>query len=164
MIKMPPIFRKGSLGWWAATLLLALWLVLQMTGWWYTYQARRMERRIQKLRPTLAAIVLTEQLETARKNCLAAFDEIRQTDIQGSRFLEELSTQTPSSVTLEEVEFHPMLGLKIRGFFFAGTRKPEAVVTLIAKRFSAGGKTFEVRSLSPRPAETGLWNFELKGQ
>ena len=156
--------RRPQAGWVCAWILLGLYLILKITGLWYGMQVRAVDRKIQELRPTLANILLFKRMEETKAACQRSFDQIRQMDLQGDRFLQQLSHQLPPSITVQRLELDPETGVWVRGTCMAGIRNPEEVILRWAQRLQESTQpTVRLKGLVPDRQIQGLWHFELRG-
>ena len=154
--------RRLPVGWVLATVLLGLYLILKIQAWWYEAMASSLERRLSDLRPVLSAIILQGRLEDTLKASHQAFDQIRRLDLEGGRFLQELSKEVPASVTLSHLEINPRLGARLQGAVLPGIRPPEEVLLSWIQRWQGTRRyNVQVRELNPDRQDASLWHFEL---
>ena len=151
-------------GWTIAWILLGLYLILKLQGWWFGFQAAALEKELKGLRPAISQIVLGEQLKTSCINCTQALDEIRATDLDGALRLEQLSKNLRPSVTLEELELHPMLGSRLWGVVLPGSRSPEKSIHPWASSLRRAQVDVEIRDLVLDKKVPRLWHFEVKAE
>ncbi len=154
--------RPLPLGWTLAGILFILYFLVKIQAWGYGFQVARLDRQLQRLRPSLSAVVLADQMKFTKEIYAKAFDQIRQMDLEGSRLLQEISRHIPSSVTLEKLDLDPQMGLRIQGAVQSADSSPEAVLLPWAKELQAHGEDLRIRQLAPAPKAPGLWRFELK--
>ncbi len=155
------LHRKA--GWIVALILLGLYLFLKLQGWWFASHVRELEQKLEGLRPTLSAIVLSEQLQANQQVLTRACDEVSQLDLGGRRLLEQLSQQVPASVAIQTVEVRQK-NLRIQGTCLPGVRSAEAVVNLLSKQLEKHWPNAQVVHLVPDKEVRGLWRFDLKAE
>ena len=162
---MPETPRRRRMGWVLPAFLLAVYLLLKLQGWGYARSAKNLERQLDEIRPSLAAIVLTEQLESSRQAYLKLSDQLQKSDLQGTRVLERLSA-LPASVTLERLEIHsrPNRRILLVGSFFPGPRNPEQLLVWWAQKVKSPTAAVSIRKLAPLSGSDGGWVFEVEVQ
>ncbi len=160
-----PVKRgRLPLGWTIAGFLFILWFILQLWGWWYILRVHLLERRLEKVRPAISAIVLYKQIKESQQACVQAFEQIERLDLKGENLLSLLSEQIPPSVTIDKLEIHPLLGLQIRGSCMPGIRSPEAALARWVQSFQSAGYKVLLRDLRPDRDIPGLWRFDMKAE
>ena len=116
------------------------YLLLKGVGGWYGLQVGRLERQLEHLRPTLAAIARYDYLESSRRPYLKAGQQMKEMNLDAEGLLSQLSRTLPASLAIQELQLNPPpLGLLIRGLCLAGTRNPEAVVVRWAEELRKAG-------------------------
>ncbi len=154
--------KRRTIEWGILCLLLALYLFLKIQGWWYVHRAHNLTRQLEKIRPTLGRIVLFHELEQTRHATTKAFEQIRAMDFHGTDFLQLLSRTIPISVTLQAVDVHPVLGLRLQGTLIPGVRTPEETLLPWAESLQENGFSVKVQELVPERKMPGVWRFLLK--
>jgi Tfp pilus assembly protein PilN len=156
--------RRISFGWTLALVLLILYFFFKIQGWYYAFQVSRLSDKIIELRPSISAIIRSEQVKSTAAAYEKAFQQVRQESLEAVPFLKELSTDMPASVTLLSVDFDDEMGLVIEGTIIAGVRSPEEALLPWAARLQGPKMEVRIRRLFPEPQLPGVWRFELKSQ
>lgn len=156
--------KRGSPAWILTWLLIGLYFLLKLQGWWYASQAHPLEKQLNQLRPTLAKLIQYDHLENTRKACRQAFDDVRQMDLQGSQILERISRSLPPSITLNQMEVNPRIGMKVHGSLVTGIRSPEETLFVWLRKLQESDFSVQVKELMPDPQGPGLWRFELEAK
>lgn len=160
----PSPVRRRPVGWVIAAVLFGIYVSLKLQSGWFSFQAHRLEQRLNTLRPELTSLVMYEQLKITHAACLQALGEARGSELTAQPFLQQLSETLPPSITIERLELSQAMGLKVRGSCLPGIRPPEEPILGWAGRLRREGFEVQVKSLTPDPKVTGLWRFELKGE
>ena len=153
--------KKRHLGWTVAWVLLALYFLIKVQGWGYGMRVQGLEQEMRGLRSGLSSIILYKQMETTYQLCSDSLGQVRGAGLGGGCFLEQLSRDTPPSVTLEELSVDPGSGLRIRGSCWVGLRDPEGPIGLFGSKLKAAGWAMKIREMTPDGRTPGLWRFEL---
>ena len=149
-------------GWILPGILLGVYVILKLLAWGYARQASDLERQMAELRPALSAKVLYEQLEGTRRACIQVSEQVRQMDLDKTRFVEQLS-HLPASITIEKLEVRrPQKSLRIEGTVLPGIRSPESVLVPWAQKVGVADTRVTIRKLVPIPKTPGSWRFELQ--
>ena len=160
---MPKPSEKQPGNWTLPLVLLGIYLLLKLQGWNYGFRAADLERQLEQLRPTLSAIVLSEQLESAKAGLTQVCEKVGRLDIQGSQFLEQLSRTVPVEITLEKIEMGAQ-ELQIHGVLKPGARPAEEVLALWMKQWKGNGHPVQVQELTPDRQTPEIWRFQLKSK
>ena len=169
-------------GWVLGGLLLFVYFVIKLVGWSYARQVITLERLLEEMRPSLSAIVLSEQLENTRRACQEVASRVRRMDLKNSRLFTQLSS-LPASITLTKLDLRSRLTLPIQGTFsitvegagiqsrhgtriqgtiLPGGRDPEAMLVRWAHSMQGDGANVVIRKLSPSLDTPDLWEFDLE--
>lgn len=144
--------------------LLGTYALLKASGWWYELQVDLLEGQLEELRPTLSAIARHEYLENTLQPYVKTAHQLQQLHIKGEGLLERLSKTLPPSLAIHELEWKSPAVFLIRGSCLAGTREPEAVLTLWAERLRVDGYGGGTLKLAPDQKSSGVWYFELNSE
>lgn len=165
-------------------LLLFVYFVIKLIGWSYACQVVTLDRQLEELRPSLSAIVLSQQLENTRRACEEVASRVRRMDLKNNRLFTQLSS-LPASITLTKLDLRSRLTLPIQGTFsitvegagiqshhgtrLQGTilpgagRDPEDLLVRWARSLQGDeGASVVVRKLSPSFDRPGVWEFDLE--
>lgn len=148
-------------------LLLIPYLFLKFQGLGCAREAKRLEQEMEKLRPALSAMVLSEQLEKTKQVCAEISAQVGRLDLRNGRLLEHLS-RLPASITLDRVENRARLkdplhtDLWMEGQLLPGIRDPEGVLVRWAQTLQTEGAQAQIRRLTPSPGDQSVWLFELR--
>lgn len=175
-----PSRKPRRTSWVLPAFLLTIYLLIKLQAWGYARQANQLERELNRLRPALSAMVLSEQLKKTQEVCAKISDQVRRLDLQNNRLLELLSG-LPPSLTLDRLENRARLNvplhrlfsgvpsevplqadLRIEGRLLPGNRNPEWVLVHWAESFRAAGIAAQIRRLVPSPQDADVWLFELR--
>lgn len=156
--------KRGSPGWVLTWILIGLYFLLKLQGWWYAAQVRQLERQLDRLRPTIARIIQYDHLEVTRQACLTAFDQVRRMDLGGGKILEQISRNLPASLTLTRMEVDPQWGIKASGSLVTGDRSPEETLFVWLYRLQKSDFSVRVKELMPDPQLAGFWRFEVEAR
>ncbi|MBI3318955.1 MAG: hypothetical protein HYZ90_07465 [Candidatus Omnitrophica bacterium] len=154
--------KRPPLGWTIAGILLGLYFLLKLQGWWFGFQSGQLRRELENLRPTLTQIHLRHELEKTAQACSRAFDLIQQLDFQGSQLLTLLSKEVAPSVTLQELRVDSTGPLKVRGTLEAGIRSPEETLIFWARRIQPLWQSIRITRFSEDTQSPGLWRFDME--
>ena len=172
--------QKRRSNWALPTLLLVVYFFLKLQAWGYATQAKQLEQEINRLRPALSAMVLSEQLTKTQETCEKLSQQVRGLDLKSGRLLEALS-QLPPSIVLDRFQNRARLNvplhrifsgamaeaplqmdLWVEGRLFPGIRNPEQVLVRWAQFLQTAGAEAKIKRLTPSPKEAGAWIFELQ--
>ena len=168
-------------GWVLLVLLLIPYLFLKSQGLGYAREAKRLEQELDKLRPALSAMVLSEQLKKTEQACADIPTRLRRLDLGNVRLLERLS-RLPPSITLDRLEtkarlkvpldqlFSPesqagspiQVDLRMEGRLLPGIRDPEGLLARWAESLRTDGVEAQIRRLTPSSEDQSVWLFELR--
>lgn len=137
---------------------------LKLQGSWFSFQAHRLELKLDAIRPELSTLVMHEQMKTTHAACLEALGQARSQELSAEPFLRFLSREVPASIAIERLEVSQAMGLKVRGSCLPGIRPAEEPILLWAEKLRQEGFDVQVRFIIPDSKVTGLWRFELKGE
>lgn len=144
-------------------ILLGVYFLIKLQGWNYGFRAMNLEKQLEHLRPTLSAIVLSEQLESTRAGLTQVLDKIGGLGLQGGPFLQQLSKNLPAEITLEKMEVSAE-GLQIHGTLRPGAHTAEETLALWAKQLEENWHSVQVQELVPDPKTQEVWHFQLKAR
>ena len=177
----PELLRKPRrAGWVLPVFLLTVYLFIKLQAWGYARQAKHLEQELNRLRPALSAMVLSEQLKKTQEACAKISDQVRRLDLRNGRLLDLLS-RLPPSITLDHLENRARLNvplhqifsgvsseaplqtdLWIEGKLLPGIRNPERVLVRWAKSLQTAGVNAQIQRLIPSPQDADVWLFELR--
>ncbi|GEM_PF-3329716 len=176
-----PPAQKRPAGGVLLLLLLIPYLFLKFQALGYARETKRLEQELDKLRPALSAMVLSEQLKKTEQVCAEISAQVRRLDLRNGRLLDQLS-RLPASITLDEVENRARLkvplgrlfstesqseaplqvDLWMQGRLLPGIRDPEGVLVRWAQSLQTEGTQVQIRRLTPSPGDQSVWLFELR--
>ena len=145
-------------------ILLAFYAFLKIQSWGYGMRVSKLEKELEGMRPALSSLAQSRASEDLCQAYAQVFQQIRQRDLEGADLLTWLSQGLPPSLTIERLEDHSSVGLRIRGNFIPGIRNPEATLIFWARKLEAAGYPVSIRELTPDAKVQGLWRFEMKTQ
>ena len=143
-------------------ILLAFYFFLKVQSWSIGMQVMKLEKELEGLRPTLSSMIQSQRSEDLCGAYSQVFQQIRQRDLEGARLLTWFSQELPPSVTIERLQAHAAMGLRVRGSFIPGIRNPEATLVFWARKLEGAGYPMSIRELFPDPKVPGLWHFEMR--
>ncbi|MBI3333030.1 MAG: hypothetical protein HYZ93_02940 [Candidatus Omnitrophica bacterium] len=149
------------IGWTLVWILIGVYFLIKLQGWNYGMRVQGLERQMEGLRSGLSSIILYKQMESNYQICSQALGQIRGSDLGGGRLLEQLSRETPPSVTVERLALDARSALTIQGSLWAGIRDPEGPMVQWVSRLRAGGVPVRIRGLTLDAQRPEVWHFEL---
>jgi len=171
--------RQRRSGWVLLVALLIPYLLIKLQAWSCANQAKQLEQELNRLRPALSAMVLSEQLKKTQSACAEITVQVRRMDLKNARLLEQLS-HLPPSITLNRLEnrarlkvpLHQLFSgaaseaplqadLWMEGALLPGIRNPELVLVRWAQSLQVSGMEISIRRLAPSPRTPDIWLFEL---
>ncbi len=177
---MPEQPARRPSGWVLLIVVLIPYLFIKLAAWNSTREAKQLEQEINRIRPALSAIVLSQQLEKTQAACEKLKGQVRGLDLKNGNLLEVLS-QLPPSIVLTSFNNRARLNVPLHHIFsgaddqvpvqddlwmegklLPGSRNPELVLVRWAESLRAAGVNAEIKRLVPSSSEQGSWVFELR--
>ena len=173
----PPRQRRS--GWVLLVVLLIPYLFIKFQAWGCINQVKQLDQELNRLRPGLSAIVLSEQLTRTKQVCEQITVQVRGLGLKNGLLLEQLS-HLPPSITLNRLEnrsrlkvpLHQLFSgeasgaslqtdLRMDGTLLPGIRDPESVLVRWAESLQNSGLEVSIRRLAPSPGNPHEWLFQL---
>ncbi len=154
--------KRRPSGWVIGAILLVFYFVLKIQSWSIGMRVIKLEKELEGLRPAVSSMIQSERTEDLCGAYSQVFQQIRQRDLEGARLLTWFSQELPPSVTIEKLEAHAAIGLRVRGNFIPGIRNPEATLVFWARKLGGAGYPVSIRELFPDSKVPGLWHFEMR--
>ena len=150
-------------GWILPLVLLGIYLFLKLQGWNYEFRAMEMEKQLERLRPTLSAIVLSEQLEATKEELTQLLDKVENLALEPNPFLQQLSKNLPGEITLEKMEIGPE-GIQVKGILRPEARSAGEVLALWTEKWEERWHPVQVQDLTQDLKTPEIWHFQLRTQ